>query len=578
MTLPPRMVKRLSETPRRPASLRHAHRRLRHLYEIGTLLVQFEGVEQTLPAVLALLGQTLPLRSAVFDLARSGDAIEVGWCADDTNVAEFEAAKARARLRHRWLANVDADRSGEHDEASMARETPPPPSADALHVLTLPLVVDHQPIFGALHIESTYPLNELDLTFVNAIVNQVSIALDRQAIIDSRQATTEAGKIAAEAQRDTLRDADLRKDEFLATLSHELRTPLAALSAAAQLLNRPQQKTPAPAVAHDVLNRQIHHMRRLLDDLLEVSRITHGRIQLRKERLDVAEAVAAVIEAARPMIAAKRHAVTVEIRAAPLYVYADRVRLMQIFSNLITNAVKYTDDDGAIGVEMLLEDQVVIRVIDSGIGISAEMLPNVFRMFSQVTSAVDRSEGGLGIGLALAKNLVEMHGGTVSAHSDGLGCGSEFVVRLPPEQARLPTPAPTVERRPFATRAATSRKVLMADDNRDAADSLAALLELGGHEVRTAYDGEQAFDLADSFRPSVILLDIGMPKMNGYDVAKRIRAQPWGAAMTLVAITGWGQPGDKRRASASGFDHHLTKPVALETLESLVSGPAMAER
>jgi signal transduction histidine kinase len=569
------MLRRLLEFRQRPASLRYAHRRLQDLYDISKLLINFESAERTLPATVALIRQTLPLRSAVFTLEFQGRALSVVWGADNVPAAEIEAATARARSAYGYLTGSAApDRINMIGNRSAADESSASRSDNRAHFLTLPLVVDHQPIFGALQIESVDRLTEADLVFVNAIVNQVAIALDRQAVIESRQATTEAAKVAAEAQRDTLRSIDHRKDEFLATLAHELRNPLAALAAAAQLLIKAEQKPAVAALARDALHRQVDHMARLLDDLLEISRITHGRIQLRKERVDAAEAIAAAIETVRPMIAAKQHNVSVDVHEPALYVDADRVRLTQIFSNLITNAAKYTDAGGKIDMQVLREERtIVIRVIDSGIGISAGTLPNVFTMFSQVTSALDRSEGGLGIGLALAKSLVEMHGGTISAHSEGLGRGSEFVVRLPQAQAQAQPLTP-----PLPVQSATlpievsTRRVLIADDNRDTADSLAALLELEGNQVRAAYDGEKALELAAAFQPSVILLDIGMPKMNGYEVAKHIREQSWGKAMTLVAITGWGQADDKRHASAAGFDHHLTKPITLKALQSVVSG------
>jgi signal transduction histidine kinase/CheY-like chemotaxis protein len=571
------MLRRLLEFRQRPASLRYAHRRLQDLYDISKLLINFESVERTLPATVALITQTLPLRSAVFNLEFHGRALSVVWGADNVPALEIEAAKARARSAYAYLTGSAApDRINLIGNRSTANEPSASRSDDRAHFLTLPLVVDHQPIFGALQIESVDRLTESDLIFVNAIVNQVAIALDRQAVIESRQATTEAGKVAAEAQRDTLRSIDHRKDEFLATLAHELRNPLAALAAAAQLLIKAEQKPAVAALARDALHRQVDHMARLLDDLLEISRITHGRIQLRKERVGAAEAIAAAIETVRPMIAAKQHDVIVDVHEPALYVDADRVRLIQIFSNLITNAAKYTDAGGKIDVQVLREDRIiVIRVIDSGIGISAGTLPNVFTMFSQVKSALDRSEGGLGIGLALAKSLVEMHGGTISALSEGVGRGSEFVVCLPEAQDQPLTPPLPVESAILPIELpieASTRRVLIADDNRDTADSLAALLELEGNQVRAAYDGEKALELAAAFQPSVILLDIGMPKMNGYEVAKHIREQSWGKAMTLVAITGWGQADDKRHASAAGFDYHLTKPITLEALQSVVSG------
>lgn len=581
MTALRRMLRQLLQFGQRPDSLRYAHRRLQHLYEISKLLTNFESAERTLPAAVTLISQTLPLRSAIFNLEFQGCVRSIVWRADNVPAQQIEAAQIRARTAYAYLTDSTApDRIDPNGEPAQASELRASPSDDHIHSLTLPLVVDHQRIFGVVQLESVERLTESDLVFVNAIVNQIAIAIDRQSVIESRQAATEAEKLAVEGQRDVaraleeaLREADQRKDEFLATLGHELRNPLAALAAAAQLLLKAEQKPEVAAMARDALHRQVHHMARLLDDLLESSRITHGRIHLRKEPVNVAEAITAAIETVRPAITAKHHELSVDVPESGLYVDADRVRLIQIFSNLITNAAKYTDAGGTIHLHAQAQDgTIVIRVTDSGIGISAEMLPNMFAMFSQARSALDRSDGGLGIGLALAKSLVEMHEGTICVSSEGVGRGSQFEVRLPLTQVpRLQLPvAPMAEER----KVLSTRKVLVADDNCDTANSLALLLELEGHQVRIVYDGEAAFEAAASFRPSLVLLDIGMPRANGYEVAKRIREQPWGQAMMLIAISGWGQTDDKHLASASGFDHHITKPATLETLLSVMSSAA----
>ena len=336
-----------------------------------------------------------------------------------------------------------------------------------------------------------------------------------------------------------LRDADRQKDEFLATLAHELRNPLAPIRSAVHLLASPKSNDVARQRAIHVIERQVGHMARLLDDLLDVARITQRRLALKPELLSIETVVANAIEAARPLADTKRHELTAGIDDPSVQLMADPVRLSQILSNLLNNASKYTDRDGRIALKVRVNGPwLVFTVQDSGIGMSAAALENVFAMFAQEQSALERSEGGLGIGLSLAKGLVELHGGTISAHSDGPGCGSRFVVRLPyaaPERALPETPAtkPAV-----ANPAARPLMVLVADDNRDATDMLAELLRLAGHVVQTANDGLRAVKMAERLQPDVLVLDIGMPGLNGYEVARHVRGQPWGTGALLIAATG----------------------------------------
>ncbi len=370
-----------------------------------------------------------------------------------------------------------------------------------------------------------------------------------------------------------LENANKRKDEFLATLAHELRNPLAALSSAAQLLIRAEQKPAIAAVARDALTRQVDQMARLLDDLLDLARITHGRVHLRKSILSLDEAVDAAVETSRPIYEAKHHSLAVERSPEPIWVDADRVRLAQIFTNLLTNAAKYTDSGGTIVISIRrVEDCARIAVKDNGIGLSAEALPRVFDMFSQSTPALERSEGGLGIGLALVKGLVELHGGRVSARSEGIGRGSEFSVELPLvikelEQAPRPAGGSSSDHARIS-----GCKILIADDNKDTAQSWATLLELEGCETRIAFSGVQALQIAADFRPHVALLDIGMPEVNGYDAARRLRST-LGDSVLLVAVTGWGQEQDKQAAREAGFDAHFTKPINLQQIIELISLP-----
>ena len=373
-----------------------------------------------------------------------------------------------------------------------------------------------------------------------------------------------------------LRDADRQKDEFLATLAHELRNPLAPIRSAVHLLASPKSNDVARQRAIHVIERQVGHMARLLDDLLDVARITQRRLALKPELLSIETVVANAIEAARPLADTKRHELTACIDDPSVQLMADPVRLSQILSNLLNNASKYTDRDGRIALEVRVNGSwLVFTVQDSGIGMSAAALENVFAMFAQEQSALERSEGGLGIGLSLAKGLVELHGGTISAHSDGPGCGSRFVVRLPYAAPDRALPETSATKPVVANPAARPLMVLVADDNRDATDMMAELLRLAGHVVQTANDGVRAVKMAERLHPDVLVLDIGMPGLNGYEVARHVRGQPWGTDALLIAATGWGQDEDRQNAMAAGFDVHLTKPIGPKQLTALIAKRAV---
>ena len=381
-------------------------------------------------------------------------------------------------------------------------------------------------------------------------------------------------------QQNELHVAAQRKDEFLAVLAHELRNPLAPIASALDILKQPRLDPAIASLARDTADRQLQHLTRLVDDLLDVSRIMRGKIELRKERVDVRTIVERAIETVQPLIDQDHHQLTVSLPDLPIWVDADLVRLSQVLSNLLSNAVKYTEPGGQIRLLAAIQDrELVVSVQDSGIGIASETLPKLFDMFMQALPGAGRSRGGLGIGLTLVKNLVEMHGGTVTAHSEGLRQGSEFVIRLPyqevpaapsPEPQPLPLPPPPrAENRP--------RRILVVDDNVDAAQSLALLLRLRGHVTRTVFGGREALDAVAQEEPDTVLLDIGMPGMDGYEVARRLRAE-YSSALTLVAITGWGAEQDRQRSKAAGFDHHLTKPVDLTSLERVLQmGTSTAE-
>jgi PAS domain S-box-containing protein len=365
-----------------------------------------------------------------------------------------------------------------------------------------------------------------------------------------------------------LLDADRRKDEFLATLAHELRNPLAPIRQAALISQASQATDAQKRWSHDVITRQVNHMALLLDDLLDISRITRGTLELRTEMTELSAVVDAALETARPAIEAKRHRLMLDIPAAPVTFAADPLRLAQVLSNLLTNAAKYTNAEGTIRLRARSDGrEITIAVADNGVGMEPGAIPQLFVMFSQVRSSRDRSEGGLGIGLALAKGLVELHGGCIEAHSAGLGRGSEFTVRMPHRslEARGREPAAQAANVPLV-----SRRVLIADDNQDAAETLALFLQLEGHEVIVAHSGREALDTIRARLPEVAVLDIGMPDLNGYEVAKQVRQQSLGRVVTLIAVTGWGQEADKMKALAAGFNHHFTKPVEPMVLSQLL--------
>lgn len=388
----------------------------------------------------------------------------------------------------------------------------------------------------------------------------------RAAVVD----VSRRKQLEADQQRhiQDLREVDRRRTEFLATLAHELRNPLAPIRHATLLAQSPRASYEQVQWSLGVIDRQTHYMARLLDDLLEASRVSRGALELRAQAVELTTVMDMAVETARPLIEAKDHALDNHIPSTPIWLHGDPVRLAQIFSNLLTNAAKYTPAQGHIGVKAeLIEECVCVRVRDTGIGIAPEVLPRLFEMFAQADQALEHAQGGLGIGLALVKGLVQLHGGKVEAHSAGLNHGSEFVVYLPrvtaPSQhlgAAAPLQTPVVPRR-----------ILIADDNRDAADSLAALLELDGHEIHVAYDGAEALETCLQQPPHIALLDIGMPKLDGYELARRIRAQSWGTDIKLVAITGWGQKADRARALEAGFSAHLAKPVTAESLAAVLA-------
>jgi len=390
--------------------------------------------------------------------------------------------------------------------------------------------------------------------------------------VAERTAELQAAAAGLRDREEALREADRSKDEFLAVLAHEIRNPLAPIRTAVHLLRLETLSDVQRTKARDVIERQVEHLVRLIDDLLDVARITRGAITLQRERVDLAEVVARAIETSRPLIDSRRHELVVRLPEQPVAVDGDITRLSQVVGNLLNNAAKYTDAGGQLQVSVEREgEDAVIRVQDNGMGISAHMLQKVFDLFTQASRAIDRQSGGLGIGLALVRRLVALHGGRVSAHSAGLGRGTEMIVRLPigiePRPASVPSPEPEESTAP----AFRSGRILIVDDNRDAADSMALSVQLAGHTVSTAYDGQEGLQLAFAFAPDLVLLDLGMPGLNGFEIAQRIRREAWGQRLTLIALTGWGQEQDRRRTKEAGFNAHLTKPVSPSELLTVLA-------
>ena len=413
---------------------------------------------------------------------------------------------------------------------------------------------------------------------INVIANIVSLKNDQGEItgaINCFYDITERSRLERQTllQAETLTDLHRRKDEFLAMLSHELRNPLAPISNAVHLLRLQKHEDPIQRQASGIIERQVGQLTRLIDDLMEVSRISTGRIHLHEERLALNSIVENAVETVRPLIEKNQHSLKLSLSPQPIWLYADASRLEQVVVNLLTNAAKYTHDGGSISLSIELEDdEAVLRVRDSGIGISPELLPHVFDLFAQAERSLARSQGGLGIGLCLVKRLVEMHHGRVEAHST-LGEGSEFVVRLPATQISTASPSPpplTVNEESTGR----SLRVLVVEDNVDAAETLTMVLEASGHVVRTAHDGQVALETALDFRPQVMLLDIGLPGMNGFELATLLRRQSVLGNFVLVAMTGYGEPAARQRSKEAGFDHHLVKPADFAKLQEILAGVA----
>lgn len=529
------------------AALRRQTDRLELLWEAAAELLSANDPDAMLRGLLVKLGPHLGVDAYFNYMVNSdGDGLRLASCAG----ISLDVAHTIARLEfgQAICGNVALYRQpmvASHIQHSEDHRVQLVKSFGMRAYVCNPLMADQQ-LVGTLSFASRSrdQFDHEELAVLRTISHYVSVSYERLRLTNR------------------LKEADRRKDEFLATLAHELRNPLAPLRNAVQLLRAKGPDEPELRWGRDVIDRQVEHLTRLIDDLMDVSRISRNKLELRKERVELIDVINGAVESSRPLIEQCGHDLTIVLPAEPVYLTADLVRLAQAFLNLLTNAAKYTERGGRISlIAERANDYVTVRVKDTGVGIPPEKLPRLFEIFYQVDQTLERSQGGLGIGLSLVKQLVELHGGTVEAYSDGIGCGSEFVVRLPVLVAKQGEAAKMEGAINGKTSVLAGRRILVVDDNRDAADSLAMLLRLAGNDVRTAYDGGEGIEVAESFRPDAVLLDIGMPTLNGHEACRRIRGNPWGEEIVVVALTGWGHEDDRRRTVEAGFDAHLVKPV-----------------
>ncbi len=395
---------------------------------------------------------------------------------------------------------------------------------------------------------------------------------NRAAALETTNRTLEHEMAIRQDAELALLAADQRKDEFLATLAHELRNPLAPLRNALEILRVQGSDPKVSSLARDIMDRQLRQMVRLVDDLLDVSRITTGKLSLQSESVALQTVVQSALDAATPFIESRRLELSVSLPDEPVQIWADATRLAQVFLNLLHNAAKFTEPGGRLGFAAITRGKILeVTVTDTGIGIPAEKLPLIFDMFAQLDRSLERQHAGLGVGLSLARRLVELHGGTLEAFSEGLGHGTRFVIAMPVVVETTAAPA-SDDSAARAPESGSSRRILIADDNVDFISSFSLILRAMGHEVQLAHDGQEALEVAARFRPEIAFLDIGLPRINGYDLARRLRGLEDGRPLVLIAVTGWGQDDDKQRSRDSGFDHHMVKPVAAEDVRSILAG------
>jgi PAS domain S-box-containing protein len=532
--------------------IKMAGERLRLLWEAAAVLLSANDPDAMLRELFAKIGPHVGVDVYLNYLVNdSGDALQLASCAGISvetarSITQLEFGQAicgMVAFKREPIVASDIQRSDDPKVQLL--------KSFGIRVYACnPLLVENR-LLGTLSFGSRLKdqFDSDDVAFLETICHYVTVAYERLRLVNE------------------LKQADRRKDEFLATLAHELRNSLAPISNAAQVLRLKGPDEPELRWGRDVIERQVNQLTRLVDDLMDISRITLNKLELRKERVELAEVIKDAVEASRPLIEQCAHELTVTLPAEPVYVNGDGVRLAQAFMNLLNNAAKYTERGGRIWLTADREDgEVIVRVKDTGVGIAPEKLPRLFEMFYQADRSFERSQGGLGIGLSLVRRLVESHGGRVDAHSTGAGKGSEFTISLPvlrdePKPATCQDPDGDTRREP-----AIARRILVVDDNRISANSLAKLLRLMGHEVHTAYDGLKGIETAEQCQPDVVLLDIGMPKLNGYDACQRIRAEKWGKNMVLIALTGWDQP----KTEKAGFDAHMIKPVDANALLKLL--------
>jgi signal transduction histidine kinase len=537
-------------------ALRRQNERLRLLWEAAAVLFSAENPDAMLQALFGKISKLLGLDCYFnFVVNEAGDALELASCAGIPEQGVH--ALRRLEFGQAICGTVALERRpvvATHIQQSTEPLVQLVKSFGIRAYACNPLLFGDR-LLGTLSFATRgrdeFPQDELE--FLQTISRYVTMAYERLRLINQ------------------LREADRRKDDFLALLAHELRNPLAPIRNSLQVLRLRGPDEPEVLWGQAVIERQVVHLTRLIDDLLDISRITRDKLELRKQWVGLAEVLQGALESSRPLIEQQGHRLEVRLPEEPVYLHGDLIRLAQVFMNLLTNAAKYTRPGGHI--RLLAErrgDRLTVRIKDTGIGIPADKLPHLFEMFFQVDRTLEQAQGGLGIGLALVRRLVELHGGSVEARSDGPGQGSEFLVHLPIPAGPVEA-APPPEPGGKGTARLLGRRILVVDDNQDAADSLALLLQLTGNEVHTAHDGLEAVEAALRFRPDVVLLDLGMPKLNGYDACRRIRAQPGGKDMWLVALTGWGQEEDRRRSHEAGFNGHLVKPVDPAALEKLLA-------
>jgi PAS domain S-box-containing protein len=550
-----KIARDITQHKRAEETLRRQSERLRLLWETAAVLLTADDPDGMLRTLLGKIGPHLGV-DAYFNhvLDDQGDALRLSSCegVSDESARHLsrlelgEGVSGTVALRRRPVVAAHIQQSDDANTQALK-------SLGIRAYACNPLLAGDR-LLGTLSFASRVKdqFDDEEVAFIETICHYVTVACERLRLLKE------------------LKESGVRKDEFLAMLAHELRNPLAPIRAAVQVLHLKGSAVPDARWSRAVIDRQMQHLTRLVDDLLDISRITRNKLVLRRSPIELAEVITAAVESSRPLIEQCGHELALSLAPEPVYVDGDAVRLSQVFQNLLNNAAKYTERGGHISLTAeRQEDAVVVRVKDTGVGIPPDTLPHLFEMFYQADRSLERAQSGLGVGLALVRRLVEAHGGRVEARSEGVGKGSEFTVRLPvlTEPAAVPVPKTGHPERNIIT----GLRILVADDNRDSADLFAVFLETMGNEVQTAYDGVATVEQAERFRPDAVLLDIGMPRLNGEDACRHIRSTPWGKDVVLIAVTGWDHEENRRRIVDAGFDAHLVKPVDPSTVADLIA-------